>query len=263
MHAALVGRKRASPPVAAAGDAGAGGQIREGRSGRRHPPGRLAVPDRPPAARTARLPSRPRRQPLVGDLDRATLQCAGVRRARLRQPRARRIGRRRVHVWVLRKEGSEPGPRQARGWPDCRVRRVARRGHRAAGGRRGRANRAGRRGGAHLGPQNRRHGARAVLREPRQHRRGLSHRREGGCLSGRRREPGGVGDEDSRPRPGDPRGRRFRDAAAHSERVYAALAGPKKLVLVPGAHHNDALTPDAWRQIDDWIASHWPPGPPT
>ncbi len=42
---------------------------------------------------------------------------------------------------------------------------------------------------------------------------------------------------------------------AHSERVYAALAGPKKLVLVPGAHHNDALTPEAWRQIDDWIAS--------
>lgn len=45
---------------------------------------------------------------------------------------------------------------------------------------------------------------------------------------------------------------------AHSERVYAALAGPKKLVLVPGAHHDDALTPDAWRQIDEWIASHWP-----
>ena len=50
---------------------------------------------------------------------------------------------------------------------------------------------------------------------------------------------------------------------AHSERVYAALAGPKKLVLVPGAQHNDALTPDAWRQIDDWVAAHWPPGPPT
>ncbi len=45
---------------------------------------------------------------------------------------------------------------------------------------------------------------------------------------------------------------------AHSQRVYAALAGPKKLLLVPGAHHDDALTPDAWRQIDAWIASHWP-----
>jgi alpha-beta hydrolase superfamily lysophospholipase len=50
---------------------------------------------------------------------------------------------------------------------------------------------------------------------------------------------------------------------AHSERVYAALAGPKKLVLVPGAQHNDALTAEAWQQIDGWIASHWPAGPPT
>ena len=45
---------------------------------------------------------------------------------------------------------------------------------------------------------------------------------------------------------------------AHSERVYRALAGPKKLVLVPGAHHNDALTADAWKQIDGWIAANWP-----
>jgi uncharacterized protein len=44
---------------------------------------------------------------------------------------------------------------------------------------------------------------------------------------------------------------------AHSERVYAALAGPKKLVLVPGADHDNALTADTWRQIDDWIASRW------
>jgi alpha-beta hydrolase superfamily lysophospholipase len=50
---------------------------------------------------------------------------------------------------------------------------------------------------------------------------------------------------------------------AHSERIYAALAGPKKLVLVPGAHHNDALTPDVWKQIDDWIASHDPSRPPS
>jgi uncharacterized protein len=44
---------------------------------------------------------------------------------------------------------------------------------------------------------------------------------------------------------------------AHSERVYRALAGPKKLVLVPGADHYDALTPDVWRQIDDWVAANW------
>jgi uncharacterized protein len=45
---------------------------------------------------------------------------------------------------------------------------------------------------------------------------------------------------------------------AHSERITRALAGPKKLVLVPGAGHNDALTADAWRQIDTWVADNWP-----
>jgi pimeloyl-ACP methyl ester carboxylesterase len=41
--------------------------------------------------------------------------------------------------------------------------------------------------------------------------------------------------------------------AAHSQRVYAALPQPKLLFLVPGAGHNDALTAEAWRQIDLWI----------
>jgi pimeloyl-ACP methyl ester carboxylesterase len=54
----------------------------------------------------------------------------------------------------------------------------------------------------------------------------------------------GADDRDTRP--------------AHSERIYAALAGPKKLVLVPGAGHNDVLTPDAWRQIDAWVAASVP-----
>ena len=45
---------------------------------------------------------------------------------------------------------------------------------------------------------------------------------------------------------------------AHSERIYEALSGPKKLLLVPGAHHNDVLTADAWREIDAWVALHWP-----
>lgn len=44
---------------------------------------------------------------------------------------------------------------------------------------------------------------------------------------------------------------------AHSERIYAALPGPKKLLLVPGAGHNDALTADAWRAIDGWVAARW------
>lgn len=46
--------------------------------------------------------------------------------------------------------------------------------------------------------------------------------------------------------------------AAHSERIYRALVGPKKLVLVPGAHHNDALRADGWRELDDWVAANWP-----
>jgi pimeloyl-ACP methyl ester carboxylesterase len=45
---------------------------------------------------------------------------------------------------------------------------------------------------------------------------------------------------------------------AHSQRIYGALAGPKKLLLVPNAGHNDTLTGDAWRAIDAWTAEHWP-----
>jgi pimeloyl-ACP methyl ester carboxylesterase len=45
---------------------------------------------------------------------------------------------------------------------------------------------------------------------------------------------------------------------AHSERIYRALAGPRQLLLVPGAGHNDALTAEAWRAIDAWVAAHWP-----
>jgi pimeloyl-ACP methyl ester carboxylesterase len=45
---------------------------------------------------------------------------------------------------------------------------------------------------------------------------------------------------------------------AHSQRIYAALAGPKRLYLVAGAHHNDALNTDAWRAIDAWVAGNWP-----
>jgi pimeloyl-ACP methyl ester carboxylesterase len=53
-------------------------------------------------------------------------------------------------------------------------------------------------------------------------------------------------------------GARDRDTPpAHSERIYRALAGPKKLLLVPGASHNDTLTADGWRAIDEWIAANW------
>jgi pimeloyl-ACP methyl ester carboxylesterase len=40
---------------------------------------------------------------------------------------------------------------------------------------------------------------------------------------------------------------------AHSERVYAALTGPKRLILVPGAGHNGSLRSDIWDQIERWI----------
>ena len=39
----------------------------------------------------------------------------------------------------------------------------------------------------------------------------------------------------------------------HSRRIFAALAGPKRLILVPGGTHNSSLRPDVWREIDRWI----------
>ena len=40
---------------------------------------------------------------------------------------------------------------------------------------------------------------------------------------------------------------------AHSERVYRALKGSKRLVLVPGAGHNGSLNAEVWKQIEVWI----------
>ena len=40
---------------------------------------------------------------------------------------------------------------------------------------------------------------------------------------------------------------------AHSERVYRALNGPKRLILVPGAGHNGSLRSEVWKQIDRWL----------
>ena len=39
----------------------------------------------------------------------------------------------------------------------------------------------------------------------------------------------------------------------HSERVYAALSGPKRLILVPGAGHNGSLQSEVWDQIERWL----------
>jgi pimeloyl-ACP methyl ester carboxylesterase len=42
-------------------------------------------------------------------------------------------------------------------------------------------------------------------------------------------------------------------APEHSRRILAALKGDKRLLLVPGAGHNDALGPEVWKEIDGWL----------
>jgi len=39
----------------------------------------------------------------------------------------------------------------------------------------------------------------------------------------------------------------------HSRRVFDALAGPKRLLLVPGARHNESLQGNAWEEIERWL----------
>ena len=39
----------------------------------------------------------------------------------------------------------------------------------------------------------------------------------------------------------------------HARRVFAALAGPKKLILVPAARHNESLNGEIWTEIERWI----------
>jgi hypothetical protein len=41
--------------------------------------------------------------------------------------------------------------------------------------------------------------------------------------------------------------------AAHSRRVHDALPGPKRLVVVPGAGHNDAMTSEIWADVERWL----------
>ena len=40
---------------------------------------------------------------------------------------------------------------------------------------------------------------------------------------------------------------------AHSQRVFDALAGPKRLMLIPGAGHNGSLRGDVWTAIERWV----------
>jgi alpha-beta hydrolase superfamily lysophospholipase len=41
--------------------------------------------------------------------------------------------------------------------------------------------------------------------------------------------------------------------AEHSRRILAALAGPKRLILVPGARHNESLRGEVWDEIERWL----------
>jgi pimeloyl-ACP methyl ester carboxylesterase len=45
---------------------------------------------------------------------------------------------------------------------------------------------------------------------------------------------------------------------AHSQRVYDSLGGPKQIILVPGAGHDDALNGTVWRQMDEWLRATLP-----
>jgi pimeloyl-ACP methyl ester carboxylesterase len=40
----------------------------------------------------------------------------------------------------------------------------------------------------------------------------------------------------------------------HSRRILAALGGPKELILIAGAHHNESLRADGtWQRIENWV----------
>lgn len=39
----------------------------------------------------------------------------------------------------------------------------------------------------------------------------------------------------------------------HSRQVFAALSGPKQLIIVPGAKHDGALNPKTWPLVENWL----------
>jgi alpha-beta hydrolase superfamily lysophospholipase len=48
---------------------------------------------------------------------------------------------------------------------------------------------------------------------------------------------------------------------AHSERILAALGGPKRLITIAGGGHRGGLTPETWRELDAWLAAALVPRP--
>ena len=49
---------------------------------------------------------------------------------------------------------------------------------------------------------------------------------------------------------------------AHSRRIFAALRGPKRLIVVPNADHNHVLDGGVWREIDGWLDAALAPRAP-
>jgi pimeloyl-ACP methyl ester carboxylesterase len=45
---------------------------------------------------------------------------------------------------------------------------------------------------------------------------------------------------------------------AHSQRIFAALRGPKRLILVPEAAHGGVMTSAVWSELDRWLAGVTP-----
>jgi pimeloyl-ACP methyl ester carboxylesterase len=39
----------------------------------------------------------------------------------------------------------------------------------------------------------------------------------------------------------------------HARRIFATLAGPRRLIIVPGARHNESLRGAVWTQIEQWL----------
>jgi pimeloyl-ACP methyl ester carboxylesterase len=39
----------------------------------------------------------------------------------------------------------------------------------------------------------------------------------------------------------------------HSRRILGALKGPKRLILVPGARHNQSLAGPVWNEVERWV----------
>jgi len=50
--------------------------------------------------------------------------------------------------------------------------------------------------------------------------------------------------------------------AVHSQRIFAALHEPKRLILVPNGGHNGLLSAEIWRQIDGWLDAALAPRAP-